>query len=269
MRKTKGYQIWQIVYPIAMYYVVSSIMYYVLELLLGNENETYMLRQMVCAAATIPVVLGYYMQDKKIRDNVYGEKKIKLDAQLCKNVLFAALSCAALGITVNNIIAMTPLIEASSGFTQANEAFFGGQVLYEFLGSCLIIPIAEELLFRGVVYQRINLLLGTIPAIVFSAFIFGLVHVNLVQFLYAAILGLLLAFLYEKTGCFYAPVLGHIAANAIAVVRQETGWLSFSYQPTINGIGFTLVMALIAVLIVGFMIKEYRTSESDADTGTI
>ena len=261
MKETRGYQIWQIIYPIAMYYVVSSIVYFVLELFMGNENRTYMLRQMICAAATIPVILGYYMQDQKIKNQVYGTDQQGLDIKLVKNILLSLVSAATFGVTVNNIIAMTPLIELSGGFRQANEAFFGGQMVFEFLGSCLVIPIAEELLFRGVVYRRIRLLLHAVPAIILSAVIFGLVHVNLVQGLYAGILGLLLAFLYEKTGCFYAPVLGHIAANTVAVMRQETGWASFSYEPSAKGIGFTLIVAAIASTVIGYLIWEWRREE--------
>ena len=96
-------------------------------------------------------------------------------------------------------------------------------------------------------------MIGVYPAVICSALIFGLVHVNLVQFLYAAVLGCLLAFLYEKTGFFYVPVLGHIAANTVAVVRAETGWLSFGYAADAKGIGFTAGMLVVAgVVIVGF-----------------
>ena len=141
-----------------------------------------------------------------------------------------------LGMAVNNVIAMTPLIEASAGFQSANQAFFAGGVVFELLGSCLVIPLAEELLYRGVVERRLSLLCGSAPAIVLSAVIFGVMHWNVVQFLYAGILGLLLAWLLERTGFLYAPVLAHIGANVMAVVRSETGWLDFAYQPTAAGV---------------------------------
>lgn len=246
MKQTKGYQIWQIIYPIGLYYVVSSLCYFALEMLLGTANETYMLRQLVCAAVTIPVILKFYMADQNVRDTVYGKRKFNMGREQFINIAVTVVSVAALGIAVNNIIAMTPLIQASEGFQTANQAFFAGTAVYEFLGSCLLIPIAEELLFRGVVYQRLKLMIGVYPAVICSALIFGLVHVNLVQFLYAAVLGCLLAFLYEKTGFFYVPVLGHIAANTVAVVRAETGWLYFGYAADAKGIGFTTVMLVAA-----------------------
>lgn len=163
MKTTWGYRIWQIVYPIGIYYVVSSLIYFALELLIGTAVETYMLRQLVCAACTIPVTLRFYQQDAVIRNTVYGKKQLKLDGAQIKNILCTLIAAAALGIAVNNIIAMTPLISASAGFQTANEFFFGGTVVYELLGSCLMVPIAEELLFRGVVYQRLKGMMGTVP----------------------------------------------------------------------------------------------------------
>lgn len=165
--------------------------------------------------------------------------------------MLAVSTGAMLGIAVNNLIAMTPLIEMSAGFHEANTAFFAGGVIYELLGSCLVIPIAEELLYRGVVFKRLCVFLGVLPAMFLSALIFGVMHANLVQFIYAGILGLLLSFLLQKTGKLYAPILGHIAANLVAVVRQETGWLDFAYEPTVMGIAFSLLLlaATVAVLV--------------------
>lgn len=258
MKTTKGYKIWQIVYPIGIYYVVSSLVYFALEMLFGNRAESYMMRQMLCASVTIPFVMSFYRQDLAVEEAVYGKKRFHLNWQQGRNILFSLVSAAAFGIALNNIIAMTPLVQASAGFQQANEAFFGGRMIYELFGSCLIIPVAEELLFRGVVYKRLRLLFGAAPAIVLSSLVFGILHANLVQFLYAGILGLLLAFLVEKTGYLYTAVLGHIAVNIIAVLRSETGWLDFSYETTANGIGFTMLMLLIAAAVIGFMVKEYR-----------
>ena len=159
-----------------------------------------------------------------------------------------------------------PLIEASAGFQSANQAFFAGGVVFELLGSCLVIPLAEELLYRGVVERRLSLLCGSAPAIVLSAVIFGVMHWNVVQFLYAGILGLLLAWLLERTGFLYAPVLAHIGANVMAVVRSETGWLDFAYQPTAAGVAVTVLLfavAAFAVLLVkkgGVRQEEEKTS---------
>ena len=256
MKTTGAYKIWRIVYPIGIYYVVSSLAYFFLTLLLGAGEESYMLRQMLCAAATIPFVWMHYGQDRAAREIVYGRRGIRPDAKFFCTVAGSLLAGASLGMAVNNVIAMTPLIEASAGFQSANQAFFAGGVVFELLGSCLVIPIAEELLFRGVVYKRLKLYFGVTPALIGSALIFGIMHVNLVQFLYAAVIGLLLALVLEKTGKLSMAVFGHIAANLVAVLRTETGWLEFSFYPTVNGILFTVVMAVAGIAVVSLFYRR-------------
>lgn len=135
-------------------------------------------------------------------------------------------------MAVNNVIAMTPLIEASAGFQSANQAFFAGGVVFELLGSCLVIPLAEELLYRGVVERRLSLLCGSAPAIVLSAVIFGVMHWNVVQFLYAGILGLLLAWLLERTGFFGMRPFWRISGGDVwRLCAAETGWLDLPTSP--------------------------------------
>lgn len=268
MKTTGAYKIWQILYPIGMFYVVEGIAFFFLQIFLGDAAETYMLRQTVGAAATIPVIFSYYAADGRIRDNVYGRRPVKFDRELAGNVAAAVVITASLAAAVNNLIAMSPLMEASDSFAAVNETFFAGQLFYELLGSCLVIPVAEELLFRGVVYQRLKLLFASKEsaggsddvrtkagaagisradwiAIFLSALLFGLVHFNLVQFVYAAGIGLVLALLYEKSGFLYVPVLGHIAANLVAVLRAESGFLAFAFEPTAAGIGVTAALLLI------------------------
>ena len=247
MKTTGGFKLWQIIYPIGIYYVVSSLMYFVLGLFLGDGQQTYMLRQLICSAATIPATMSFYKQDKIAEQVVYGTEKEKLDTKWLTDAVLAVVGAATLGIAVNNIIAMTPLVQISEGFQEANESFFAGTVVFELLGSCLVIPIAEELL---------NLYFGVTPALIGSALIFGIMHVNLVQFLYAAVIGLLLAFVLEKTGKLSMAVFGHIAANLVAVLRTETGWLEFSFYPTVNGILFTVVMAVAGIAVVSLFYRR-------------
>lgn len=266
----KGFKIWNIIYPIGIYYAVSSLVYYLLEGFIGTADETYMLRQMICSAATIPFIYRCFRDDKR-RQAKAGKTPPALDKQeLLKNAGIAAVLMAALGIAVNNVLAMTPLVDMSDGFSEANTSFFAGTVIFELLGSCLIIPIAEELMFRGVMYPRIKELLTddslekeyefsvvTLPAIVISAVFFGIVHANLVQLIYAAALGLVLAFLLEKTNFLPICMIGHIAANVIAVLRENTGFLAFGYKAGAAGIVLTAVMFGIAGALLYYLIKEY------------
>lgn len=256
MKQNWGFRLWQVLYPVGIYYVVSSLCYFGLELLMGDAAETYMQRQLICATVTIPFVYSFYRQDQAAKQVVYGKQEFHLDKKQSFNILLSILAAAALGMAVNNVLAMTPFMQKSAGFQSANAAFFGGSIGFELLGSCLMIPIAEELLFRGVVYGRLKLYIGTRAALAGSAILFGVFHVNLVQFLYATLLGLLLAALVEWTGYLYPAILGHMAANVAAVVRAHTDWFRVSSEPTLQGIAITLILALLGAAAVLLLWKN-------------
>ena len=61
------------------------------------------------------------------------------------------------------------------------------------LGACIIGPLCEELVFRGLLAGRLARY-GQKPGAFISALLFGLYHANLEQFFYAFALGLLLSY---------------------------------------------------------------------------
>ena len=78
-------------------------------------------------------------------------------------------------------------------------------------------PAVEEMFFRGFMYSAIRKRLGVLAAAFLSASIFSLLHTNIVGFLPIMVLGVLLAYLYEKTGSLVAPVAVHVIHNSIIV----------------------------------------------------
>jgi len=76
--------------------------------------------------------------------------------------------------------------------------------------------ILEELVCRGVLfhaYKKKNLL----AAILLTAFIFGLLHMNLNQMLYAGVIGIAFAVAVEATGSIYSSMIMHFIMNSISV----------------------------------------------------
>lgn len=80
-------------------------------------------------------------------------------------------------------------------------------------------PFVEEVVFRGVLYGALRIRVGAGWAMVFSGLAFGLVHVDLLWLVApTAALGIALAWLVERTGSLWAPVLAHSAFNVTALV---------------------------------------------------
>lgn len=200
-------KIWSIIYPVLLYYAVNVIF----ALLMGR------LSILIGMAAVFPFFLN---EKAEVRMPLLRKKDIPLlfilgaVAALCFNILFALL-----GIT------------GSSGeYAQVAQRQFSfplwtGVFLYG-----VISPFAEEVVFRGIVYNRLDRLFGRTIAIIGSALLFGVYHGNIVQALYGFILGVLIAILYERYGSFVVPVLIHSAANVCVYIVSSDAMLQQKFM---------------------------------------
>lgn len=243
-------KIWDIVYPVAMYYAAISIGIFVAQLIFGAGNETYMLCKIIGSLVAIPVVYADYKHDLMMT----GRYKIKevFTKEKWINLGFVIASTLFLSVALNNIISMSPLVSMSQEYQDANAAFYGSNIWLELLGSALITPFLEELLHRGVVYGRLRRRMGMWPSVFISALIFAGLHFNIVQFIYAFLLGIVFALFVEKSGRLYPAVVAHVVANGLAVVRTETGFL----QGTVDG-SVSAWLISIGCLLVGISILSF------------
>ena len=89
------------------------------------------------------------------------------------------------------------------------------------LAIAVIGPIAEEVVFRGAVCR--SLLKKGVPVgltVLISAMLFGLIHFNPAQIPFAFIMGLLLGYIYCRTGSLVPTIIAHILNNSISVVMM-------------------------------------------------
>lgn len=82
---------------------------------------------------------------------------------------------------------------------------------------CLFGPLIEEIFFRGFVYNAVKKQWGRSWAIVSSSVFFALLHLNPVDFFPILILGILLAYIYEKTGSLLSALTVHVLNNSAAL----------------------------------------------------
>lgn len=88
---------------------------------------------------------------------------------------------------------------------------------------CVVAPIGEEFVFRKLIIDRTHKY-GGFVCIFFSALAFGLMHANFYQFFYAFALGLVLGYVYYKTGRIWYSIALHAAINFVGSVL--TSYLS-------------------------------------------
>lgn len=133
-------------------------------------------------------------------------------------IILACLLAVCIGHLWSTFIDLSGLEHVFPGYAESAAGAFEGQnPLLLIAATVLLGPVAEEMIFRGMTYRRVKNYLGTGWAVGISSVLFGIYHGNTIQFLYAAVLGILLAVLYEYSQSLLVPVLAHMAANLWAI----------------------------------------------------
>ena len=107
----------------------------------------------------------------------------------------------------------------------------------------VLAPVFEELVFRKVLVDRV-LPFGEWPAILFSGITFGLFHGNLTQFFYAALLGMVLAYVYIRTGNILYTIGIHACINFLGGVLPLLVPAASYFVLLVALAGFVLFFAL-------------------------
>ncbi len=79
----------------------------------------------------------------------------------------------------------------------------------------LLAPVAEEMMFRGILYPVIKQAGWPRLALWGTALLFAVVHLNLATFVPLLVLALMLTALYERTNNLLAPIIAHMLFNAL------------------------------------------------------
>jgi membrane protease YdiL (CAAX protease family) len=124
----------------------------------------------------------------------------------------------------------------------------------------LAAPLAEELVFRGIVYRLARGLWGAVAAAVISALCFGLVHFEPWYFFGLVAVGLVFAFVYETTRSLFACWFAHGVHNACSLTLILTDRHDLGASSEILDLGETqaLLVSLVALAIGGVYLASRR-----------
>lgn len=175
------------------------------------------------------------------KDRAPHEEKKGVDADEITAYAFLAALAVCLAAGLNIFFYQTGLIGMSQSYSEVQARQYGmhfaaGLVLYG-----VVSPLAEETVFRGLLYNRMRRCFGYSLALVVSSFLFGAYHGNWVQAIYGTILGLVITYTYGLYESFAAPLLFHGIANVSVY--------ALTYKDALGGLGRRNVMILGMVML--------------------
>ena len=216
MKEWKINRVWQIAYPILVYYVLYNVFYMVLCFLFGGVMDRLFWLG-VASLLTLPFLVQIYRKLPIVR----AEKTFDSTALPKEGLMI--LVVVLLGVGLNLLVSHTPLVEVSEGYASANETLFTGDFFSKVFANCICIPVLEELVYRGIVCGQLKLWYSPKTAVIISAFLFGIMHFNVVQFLYGFLVGMAISAVYVKTSRLWVVMVAHGLTNFVVVLAATLG----------------------------------------------
>lgn len=277
-------KVWEVLKPLVIYYVTFNIVFLLIAYLcnaameyLGTGVQEYMtshastvtelVNGLSMLASVLPLMpmlrreladhreyAGYEALSKADRGKNAGQRLQTMSAETKGSrkvlaVVITVILAASSSIGLNILLTLTGFVKTSAAYQdvakQQYSVMFGvGAILFG-----LISPIAEEIVFRGLVFNRIRRYCKAAAAIIISGLLFGAYHGNLVQGLYGTCMGILLAYTYERMQSFFIPCLFHAVANLMVYTLAQNVALHTRLFTT-SGCIVLLVVSVVCILVI-------------------
>ena len=164
-----------------------------------------------------------------IRGRGTGVVSLGLNMPTTRGVMLVLMSAGVLGASLG-LTALYSTIVNWLGATYITPPLIPKDIIFPGLAAALTYqavalwtPITEEIFFRGFVYTGLVPRLGSGRAILASAVVFGGFHILPGLIIPTFMTGLLLAWLYHKTGSIWPPIAVHAGQNALALTVTAMG----------------------------------------------
>ena len=129
-------------------------------------------------------------------------------------LIIGALLGIFLNIVLVGIIYLFRLEELFPRHGELMELIAAGNPWIMFVSVVILAPLVEEIIYRGVMMELFRKAGFKVPVIVvLQAIVFGVIHGNWLQGMYAFVLGIFLGLVYLKVQSIWMPIIVHITFN--------------------------------------------------------
>ena len=251
-------QVWRVLYPVGIHFLAAQLVAYaalwIVCGVMGYGTEFFLAQSVLYTGITDLVVivpcLYFYKKDRfaRVQSGMVSARNSRYRSLTLGSGVLLLVMGAAFSQFTNFLVALLQNYLHYEQYQETMDQITAGKSLL-FLIVCmgLLAPIAEEMVFRWLIYLRLrdSFRMGT--AMVLSGLIFGIYHGNLVQAFYAGILGMVFAYFLELSGNLLSSILLHIGANVWSLTFSE-------FAPTLlekNPGSILLIYALFLAALIG------------------
>ena len=196
----------------------------------------------ICAVVTSVVLSLFFHIDIK---NGRIEKRGQIKAM---DFIMAIVGGAGVSIALNIVIALTNMAGKDTAFVEVSDSITSNPLIVTIICAGILIPIVEEILFRGLIFNRIKCQYNFVAGLLISSLLFGIYHGNIVQGIYATLLGIFIGFAYHKTKSILIPIFIHMGGNTFVSIYGKLGENEENTGILVVTVAISIIFALIGTI---------------------
>ncbi|HHU60821.1 MAG TPA: CPBP family intramembrane metalloprotease [Natronincola sp.] len=244
----EGLSIWGSIKLLLWVYMVQVVLAFVVGILVGiinvmTSSETIGFWILDVSQILIPIYLINHVRHKR------GFEFDLLDLTSASLYIIALVLISGYRLVYDNSLAL-PLssIEKAKFYVNTFNKILCRPITAILL-TCVVAPVFEETLFRGVFLKQLSKRYSKLTALTISSLLFALIHFNLHQSANAVLLGFIFGFIYLKTNSLSLSIFAHFVNNVYGLLMGY-GFISIGVMG--GSLSFYELSIGIILLVVGF-----------------
>lgn len=221
-------------------------------------------REGIGVSSLLGIIVPVYLLTRRFPSGV--RRQLRIAPPRWPRLLLVIVATAGAVVMVDQIYVITqqfsPVPDDYAEAIRELKPTTAVQFAVTLVGLCLLVPVAEEVVFRGLIQQVFTRNTGALAAIGLAGAVFGAVHLNAHLLVSLTVFGWYLGWVYHATGNLTYTIVAHALFNAVALVQ-----LTWSTDAVAGGLPIYLqdTRIVVATLVV-FVFLLFKMKEGGSET---
>jgi membrane protease YdiL (CAAX protease family) len=212
----------------------------------------------ISVSAVVAIIVPVWMLTRRFSHGV--RHQLRLARPRIHPMVMVMLATLAVVVVVDHIYLInqrfSPVPEYYTEGLRDLRPDNAGTFVLTFLGLCVCVPLAEEMVFRGVIQQIFTRNMGGVLGFVLAGLTFGAVHLNPHLLISISFFGIYLGFIYYATGNLTYTITAHALFNTVALIQLTATPVEEADLPFYLQDVRVFVIALVLLIFFLFKIKQ-------------
>jgi membrane protease YdiL (CAAX protease family) len=211
------------------------------------------------------ILLPVYLLTRKFPEGFFGQ--VRLRKPRVHRLILVIVAAFAAVVLIDQIYVInqhfSPVPEDYADAIRDLKPHGPLEFVVTLVGLCILVPLAEETIFRGLIQRIFTRNMGPWVGVVLAGSIFGAIHLNVHLLISITIFGWFLGFLFQTTGNLLYSIVAHMIFNGVALAQLVS-------DESVEGGNLPVYLrdvwiVIVALVLMVFLVAKIREGGSESE----